>query len=156
MKDDRISLATAKLLKAEKSFKEDAGAFYTEYLVNQKDLEYPEGGGPFSMSKGEITFDTGYFVNNNRGYGDFSNKNYVSYGAPTQALLQRWFREKQEIEVYVKPYSIPQLNGKGSIKYYGLVMEIDCVYACNESTNSKNTYEEALDEALQLAFKFIK
>jgi hypothetical protein len=143
MKSERISLATAKLLKEEKSYKENSDAFYTEYLVNQKDLEYPEGGGPFSMSKGEITFDMGYFVNNNRGYGDFSNNNYISYGAPQQALLQRWFREKHGLILWV------EYAGVEGSKWVYVIYDKVRVFA-------GNSYEECLEAGLETALKLIK
>ena len=83
------------------------------------------------------------------------NTNKYLY-APTQSLLQRWFRETHEIEVFVKPFTIPQLNRKGSIKYYGLVMTVDCVGDCNASTECKDKYEDALEEALKLALNLLK
>jgi hypothetical protein len=75
--------------------------------------------------------------------------------APTQTELQKWFREKHEIEVFVKPFTIPQLNRRGSIKYYGLVMTIDCITDCNASTECKDKYEDAMEDALVLALNMI-
>jgi hypothetical protein len=75
--------------------------------------------------------------------------------APTQSLLQKWLREKHEIEAFVKPFTIPQLNRRGSIKYYGLVMMVDCIGDCNTSTECKDIYEDAFEEALLLALNLI-
>ena len=74
LSDERITLETAKLAK-EKSYHVAGYGFYTEYLVNKKDKEYPEGGGAFSMKKGEVEFDAGYFMNDHPA-ADNSNKNY--------------------------------------------------------------------------------
>jgi hypothetical protein len=75
--------------------------------------------------------------------------------APTQALLQRWFREVHGIEVFVKPFYIPQLSREGCFKYYGLVVLKDCVSDCNALSECKDKYEDAFEDALKLAFKSI-
>ena len=95
------------------------------------------------MSKGEITFDMGYFVNNNRGYGDFSNNNYISYGAPQQALLQRWFREKHGLILWVEYAGV-----EGSKWVYVIYYKVR-VFA-------GNSYEECLEAGLETALKLIK
>jgi hypothetical protein len=76
--------------------------------------------------------------------------------APTQTILQKWFREIHGIEVFVKPFLIPQLNREGSFKYYGLVVTINCVAECDKGTECKDKYEDAFEEALKLAFELIK
>ena len=81
--------------------------------------------------------------------------NEKQFSAPSQTLLQNWLREKHEIEAFVKPFSIPQLNRKGSINYYGLVMTVDCIGDCNACTECKDKYEDALEDALVLALKMI-
>ena len=154
IEDTKIGLETAKLAK-EKKFDAIVKGSITEYLNTKIDPDYPEGGGSFGWKKGELEGSDGYFCNFDNG-SDYSNKNFIMYARPTQTVLQRWFREIHEIEVFVKPFTIPQLNRKGSIKYYGLVMTIDCIAACNVSTNCKDKYEDALEDALKLAFKFIK
>jgi hypothetical protein len=154
IEDTRISLATAKLAK-EKKFDAIVKGSITEYITTQIDPEYPEGGGSFGWKKGELEGSEGYFRNFDSG-SDYSNKNFIMYARPTQTVLQRWFREIHEIEVFVKPFTIPQLNRKGSIKYYGLVMTIDCITDCVASTECKDKYEDAMEDALMLAFNFIK
>jgi hypothetical protein len=154
IEDIRIGLALAKLAK-EKHYDAISKGSITEYITTQKDPEYPEGGGSFGWKKGELEGSENYFRNFDDG-SDYSNKNYIMYARPTQTVLQRWFREVYGIEVFVKPFTIPQLNRKGSINYYGLVMTVDCVGDCNASTECKDKYEDALEDALKLAFKFIK
>jgi hypothetical protein len=154
IEDTRISLVTAKLAK-EKHYDAISKGSITEYITTQIDPENPEEDGPFGWKAGELEGSNDYFRNFDAG-SDYSNKNYTMYARPTQTVLQRWFREIHEIEVFVKPFTIPQLNRKGSIKYYGLVMTIDCVTDCVASTECKDKYEDALEDALKLAFKFIK
>jgi hypothetical protein len=148
MKDQRITLATAKLAK-ERGFNIGTEASYTEFLKTHKS-DNPS----FATKKGEVEFNTWYFINNHPSC-DNSNKNFISYAAPTQALLQRWFREVHGIEVFVKPFYIPQLSREGCFKYYGLVVLKDCVSDCNALSECKDKYEDAFEDALKLAFKSI-
>jgi hypothetical protein len=100
MNDERITLETAKLAK-KKRFDVAVFGSYVEYLKDQIDPEYPEGGGPFSMVKGEIEENNDYFKNGDKKYHDYSNKNYSCYARPTQALLARWIREIHEIHIEI-------------------------------------------------------
>lgn len=89
-------------------------------------------------------------------YNDNKTNNREQFSAPTQSFLQQWLRETHGIETFVKPFVIPQLNRKGSIKYHGLVMTIDCIGDCNVSTECKDKYEDAFEGALKLALNLIK
>ena len=80
--DKHISLETAKLLK-EKGFQVFTKGYYVEYLVDQQDPEYPEGGGSFSMTKGEVNFDSDMMMNGDKRYRDYTCKSYAVYSAPT-------------------------------------------------------------------------
>jgi len=71
-----------------------------------------------------------------------------SISRPTQSLLQRWLREVHNIIVYVAPL-IPDCKEWGYCVYH-----IDTNYEKN--TLFSNTYEEALELALQEALKLIK
>jgi hypothetical protein len=153
IEDTKISLETAKLCK-EKKFDAIVKGSITEYLNTKIDPDYPEGGGSFGWKKGELEGSDGYFCNFDNG-SDYSNKNFTMYARPTQSVLQRWFREIHGIEVFVKPFLIPQLNREGSFKYYGLVVTINCVAECDKGTECKDKYEDALEDALKLAFKLI-
>ena len=123
---------------------------YTQYLTTQKDPEYPEGGGPFGWTKGEVELSGGYFRNNDNG-GDFSNKNYTMYAAPTQSLVQRWLREVHNIQVYV--YSNTK-NGEGIYRDY--VAHIN-ERSINDSRDEEfQTYEAAMEVGLQVALEMIE
>lgn len=115
VQDQIIALETAKLAK-EKGYDIFGYGSYTEYLINQVDPEYPEGGGSFSMTKGEVVFDNAYFKN---GYekSDYSCETYYMCAAPTQTLLARWLREVHgiHIEIYTNAsgygYILTKTNG---------------------------------------------
>lgn len=148
MKDERITLETAKLAKS-KNFNEFVNGLYTEYLVDQKDTEYPEGDNPFGMSKGDVEFIATYMRNDDK-KSDLTCKNYVCYSAPTQSILQKWLREKHNIQVYC--YSMTK-NGKGKYRDY-------VVYVNGNSINDARdeefqSYEEALEIGLQVALEMI-
>ena len=78
------------------------------------------------------------------------------FSAPTQLLLQRWFRRVHGLEVYVKPFYIPQLNREGCFKYYGMVLGKEHVVDCIASSECCDVYEDAFEKALVLALNMIK
>jgi len=147
MKDQKISFETAKLAK-EKGYDVMGNGFYTEYLKNQIDPEYPEGGGPFSMTKGEIEFDNNYFGNNKD--TDYTNKNYFMCSAPTQTLLARWLREVHNIQVYAYSHTKNQ-NGK----YRDYVVYINGREINDARDEEFQTYEEAMEIGLSVALEGI-
>lgn len=154
IEDTKVGLATAKLLK-EKKFDAIVKGSITEYITTQIDPENPEEDGPFGWKAGELEGSEDYFRNFDAG-SDYSNKNYTMYARPTQTVLQRWLREKHSIEVFVKPFYIPQLSREGCFKYYGLVILKECITDCNASSDCKDKYEDAFEEALVLALNLLK
>lgn len=70
--------------------------------------------------------------------------------APTQALLQKWIREKHDIQLFVAPI------GAEPIGYVAIVPK--CYIGKGEPKNQGvfNTYEEALEAALIQALNFIE
>jgi predicted GIY-YIG superfamily endonuclease len=84
----------------------------------------------------------------------FSTNKYLY--APTQSVLAKWLREVHGIEVYVKPFYIPQLSREGCFKYYGLVTLKECIADCSVSSECKDKYEDAFEEALVLGLNMIK
>jgi len=147
MKDERITLETAKILK-EKNFNIWVYGSITEYVKTQKDPEYPEGGGPFGWEKGERDIQpTNYFCNNHGGC-DYSNKKYKMYAAPTQSLVARWLREVHEIFVFVnyRSFGVKECNGW----YYHIGKSPD-----HYSDDQFKTYEEAMEVGLGEGLKQI-
>jgi len=144
MENKRITLETAKLAKT-KGFKVFVYGVFTEYLIDQKDPEYPEGGGSFSMTKGEVEFSNNYFKNNSE--TDYSCDSYVMYAAPKRDELQDWVRTEHEIyiEIYCNAsgwgWILTKLNGT-TIKE----IEDDIFFP---------EYEDALEEGLKQALNII-
>lgn len=152
-KNTRITLETAKLLK-EKGFDIMVNGYYVEYKINQIDPEYPEGGGPFGMTKGEVEYDESFMVNGERDYGDFSCKSYDCYSAPTQGIVHRWLREVHKFHVKVEDW-----EGE---KWFYEIKDFDRRYSALELKKvggdekwEFDTYEEALEMGLQQALKLL-
>jgi hypothetical protein len=145
MKDERITLETAKLAKV-KNFNIRINGSYVEYLVDKTDPEYPEGGGAFSMKKGEVEFDSDPFINN--GDSDYSNELYEIYAAPTQSLLVRWLREVHNIQVYC--YSSTK-NGEGIYRDY--VVHVNEISINDARDEEFQTYEEAMEAGLKIVLR---
>lgn len=144
LKDERISLNTAKLLK-EKGFAEGCNGAYTEYLKTNKS-DNPA----FRTTKGEVEFDNSYFINGNI-MSDFSGKNYIQYSAPTQSLVARWLREVHNIQVYAYSHT---KNIKDEYRDY-------VVYVNNTAINDPRdeefqTYEEAMEFGIFYALNLIQ
>lgn len=149
IKDERITLETAKLLK-EKNFDIWAYGSITEYIKSQRDPEYPEGGGPFGWEKGEREIDPTNYFRNNHGGCDYSNKKYRMYAAPTQALLARWLREVHDIQVYAYSHTV-----NGAATYIDYVVYVN-ERAINDSRDEEfQTYEKAMEVGLQVALEKI-
>jgi len=147
--DKRIWLETAKLAK-EKGYDIAANGCYTEYLVTKIDPEYPEGGGPFGMTKGEIVLSADYFANNWE-QTDYSNENYFMCAAHTQTLLAAWLRVKHNIQVYACSQTI---DGNG--KYRDYVAHVNNLEINDARDEEYQTYEEAMEVGLQHALGLIK
>lgn len=149
IKDQKISLETAKLAK-EKKFDAIVCGSITEYLTTQTDPEYPEGGGSFGWKKGELEISNDYFRNFDTG-SDYSNKNYTMYARPTQAVLARWLREAHNIQVYVNSQT---KDGNG--KYRDYVAHVNNREINDARDEEFQTYEEALEVGLVIALGDIK
>lgn len=149
----RISINTAKLAK-EAGFEVGTEGMFTEYIterVNDQDGT----SGPFGWKKGELTFDSGYFVNNSD--HDYSNDGYISYALPTQAELHRWLREEHKINVEsnyrpnITSYTclfVPMTDKISKKEKYG-------VRSKYYGKTSHDLYEDALEEGLESALKLI-
>jgi hypothetical protein len=149
MKEERISLVTAKILK-EKNFTEEVYGSYTEYIKSHKS-DNPS----FNYRKGEIEISGDYFTNN--GHCDFSNKNYIMYAAPTQSFLQRWLREEHGIvigihlQLHTDETKTIRLEKE---KYYSWIVNLRDREAYN-SFEDCDSYEEAVEIGLLEALNII-
>lgn len=71
--------------------------------------------------------------------------------APTQSLLQKWLREKHNINIMVYP---ELYNGKITYYHYDIYTDLSITYS--ENLFDFKTYEEALEFGLQEALKLIE
>jgi len=123
MQETLISFETAKLAKEKGLLPKDGELGYF-YIPSQNDDE-------------EDSWSTDVEIIN------FTINNYLP--AYTQSLLQKWLREKHDIEVYVR--SSVDLYNK---KYWTTFLPNGCL------ENKNNTYEKALEIGLQEGLKLIK
>ena len=144
MKQHYIRLETAKLLK-EIGFHEWCNGIVTEYLIDQIDPSYPEGGGPFSMTKGEIEFSDDY--SNNNYLGDFGGDHFVSYSCPRLYDVQRYIRESHKY--HVSPF-FENNKWKCRIQY------LDNDLPTRVVNDIFDDYESALGEGIKETLEIIK
>lgn len=143
-KDIKVDFNTAKLAK-EKFFCAGNRSIFTHYhkgYTYDGDKNHPE-----SHKKNEIREDNSFYTINGHG-NDSSNKHYTLYERPTQSSLQKWLREKHNIDVI----SYPSAHIKN--KYIILIIsKLELIY--DESEIKYDSYEEALEKGLLEALKLI-
>jgi hypothetical protein len=106
--ENRVSLNIAILAK-KKGYDGFAGK-YTIYTESQVDPEYPEGGGPFGFTEGEVETDFGAYYSNVHTpslFDEGESSHYKHYAAPRRQQLNDWLRENRGLCVSVVP------EGKG-------------------------------------------
>jgi hypothetical protein len=79
-----------------------------------------------------------------------SRKNSNAYSAPTQTLLQKWLREKHDIDVFVLPV---RYTGYLEIGYY--TYSIKGEQPVGKEKYKFDTWEDALEIALEKGLKLI-
>ncbi len=163
MKEQIVSFELAKLAK-EKGFREPCSHYYFadgEFKEHEVIKDGGYYGGDYSISLESFNEDwNNRFVTTKDGdrcFGCNNNKDYFeTFSAPTQSLLQKWLREKHNMEVLV------------TCNASGWFWEINKAYPNNGGTfiawsgdNGPNdaghweTYEEALETGLEQALKLI-
>ena len=157
MTDDRITIETARLAK-ERGFNLLVKGSYSEYLIDQVDPDYLEGGGPFSMTKGEIERDDSWFKNGSNNGGDYSNENYTMYARPTQEELHKWLRDTYGVYVDVKPHKteadeLMWFSQVFTLRRYNMTYKM---FEYITMFNRGDTYEEVMELGLREAVKLIK
>ena len=149
-KDQVISLETAKLAK-QKGFNAGVKGNYVEYLKTNKS-DNPS----FRTKKGEVTYDSDYFINNDK-MCDYSNENYTMYAAPTQSLLAKWLRDVHDIQVYAYSHTIRDPHPKmGTAKYRDYVAHVNEKEINDARDEEYQTYEAALEAGLKYALNTLK
>lgn len=160
MKENIVTFQVAKLAK-EKGFKELCSHYYfndgefKEHEVIEDRVYY---GDEYSINLEAFNEDwNNKFVTTKDGdrcFGCNNNKDYFeTFSAPTQALLQKWLREKHDIFVVVSPHIY-----KGSVVFMLTVNQVISAeeFPHNYARMYSGTYEEAFEEGLQVALRFLK
>src|SRR5690242_6538201 len=133
MKDELIKLETAKLAK-EKGFDCKVSDHY-------KGIDLINNGLPYNFNNPKEQELWSLELNS----------------APTQSLLQRWLREVHKIDIEIEGCWVDHTHTK--VQYVGVVLyKAEHAGLPNESTKDedyKNTYEEALEDALVGALNYI-
>ena len=144
MKDEKVTLETAKLLK-KKKFDIPINMSYTVY---HKDFIE---NGKVVVNEGEIEINTFYFKNNDNKFGDYSNSTYTMYAAPTLSLVQKWLRGVHDIDVWAKPFVVDDLKKE----YLGFVDYIPNKIE-GKTHITHQSYEEAIEFSIVVALKSIE
>lgn len=87
---------------------------------------------------------------------NINNKN-VAF-APSQGILQKWFREKHYVHILISVKRVYEKNLTKKIKYRFNFYNLNTIEYIPDSFNRikyYNTYESALEEGLQEALKLI-
>lgn len=147
MEEKIIEFKLAKLAK-EKGFSVGGYNEYVQYheeYIYDEDPKHPE-----SHVKDEIRFTDRFYHKNSEISCDYSNEFFTYYEAPTQGLLQKWFRETHKIDVVAIPI---RFTGYLEIGYW--TYSIKSVYPVGKQKYKFDTYEEALEVGLEEAFNLI-
>jgi len=131
----------AKLAK-EKGFFNGSDSYF-EFSLTERNHETDDYGDSFSWKKNELNHCEGYFVNNSK--YDPSSEDWFMCEAPTQSELQKWLREKHNIDVIV------ECDNNGS-KFYKVRVWLDGNKLLSYLTTFE-TYEKALAEGLIYTLK---
>lgn len=145
-KTQYIEFETAKLAK-ELNFDQQCDYYY-EYSLTDKIDEQDGTSGSFGWKKGEINFQSSFFINYHKDV-DLSNNNWYLCGASIQSLLQRWLREVKGINIWIKPFYYDGWN-------YNIEGYLSNGKAITFDKYDSDTYENALEIGLQRALKYLK
>lgn len=83
-------------------------------------------------------------------YFNLSNNDY--WEAPSQSLLQKWLRDNYNLHIVI----IPTINSYWTFKIVHLTGTIEVPPYNNVDSTDYNSYEEALEVALQRGLNLIK
>jgi len=122
IKPTYVTFEQAKLLK-EKGFDVECNHYY-EYSLKSRIDQQDGYSGPFGWEKGELNYQSGYFINNIEGV-DTSNESWYLCARPEQWQVVEWLRINHGIEVETyksnyNRYDYRIINGKESLMYLKL------------------------------------
>lgn len=151
MEEKIIEFKLAKIAK-EKGFSIGGYNEYVQYheeYIYDEDPKHPE-----SHVKDEIRFIDRFYHKNSEKHCDYSNEYFTYYEAPTQGLLQTWFRNKYNIDVTSNVMFV-ESGGREGKRYYWEIIDYTLKLKEDLSPLGYLTYEEALEVGLEEAFKLI-
>lgn len=131
--------------------KEEIISFETAKLAKEKGFSLNETTGIrffCDRDKNEILMDTGSLAD---AYSEIFYDETEDLLAPTQSILQRWLREKHLLHIIISPsfghviVRLKSVEGKNNGRFDDF-----------KSEQGFNSYEKALESALQSALKLIK
>lgn len=136
MYEQRISFETSKLAK-ERGFD-----WLTHTAFNQKGNECAKAYEPIGTNG-----DSSYECNWNR-FDEY-------FSSPAQSLLQKWLREKHNIDVEVIVYTRPHYCVTVVNTYGGIIDVYNSTPIYEEHPRAFEKYEEALEVGLQMALRLV-
>lgn len=110
----------------ELGFEDECMAFYEMSLT---EVEHEDDGksGPFGWEKGELSFEKRFFINNHS-FIDNSDENWIQFAAPTFSQAFRWFREKHNLCMVIKPIDDKNLDVGYALTKNELIMRAYTTY----------------------------
>lgn len=143
----RVSFKVAKRLK-ELQFNEACNKYFQLALTTRIDNETGLPSGPFGWEKGELTEDSGYFVNNSS--SDFSGDNWLMCAEPTISQVVMWIWENHRVWIYAKPQKKDKVCFiVETIDAEVKVFEYDGIQSTSSNFNSiTEAYEAAVEYVL--------
>jgi len=148
MIDQLIEFKTAKLAK-EKGFNLLCTHFYNTDNPHSLDKELTKQGGLYQDNLGDVWCDGR--IDEESGLEEY--KLISANQAPTQSLLQKWLREKHDIDIIIDREGAIQTQRIG---FSASVYTIKTAIIFGPLKTIYDTYEEALEVGLKEGLKLIK
>jgi hypothetical protein len=138
-----LSFENSRRLK-EAGYAKESKLYYQYSLNKAVDPETNKTEGAFGWKKGELSRQSGFFINNWE-KTDYSSKSWYMCSAPILHDVQDWLIERG-IHFYIAPVDE---NHDGSIEY------VWCIFKKETSTKSYKNREEAIEEGIKEVFKYL-
>jgi|AntDeeMinimDraft_6_1070357.scaffolds.fasta_scaffold00887_6 hypothetical protein len=157
MKEQLITLETAKIAK-DKGFTitlENTDEDWKSNYYEPNDMRYH-----YHRDYKGYTLLSDYYADTNQNFQQYGDNKHPHIDAPTQALLQKWLREKHGLHIQIYPMERWLPSGILLEIYFEVSLKILSNIGGLENIKSNmmtfKAYEEALEKGLQEALKLIK
>jgi len=144
MKEQLITLETAKIAK-DKGFNitlENTDEDWKSNYYEPNDMRYH-----YHRDSKKYSPLSDYYADTNQNFQQYGDNKHPHIDAPTQALLQKWLREKHDIHIVM-------VSGYSGFPNYDVCVMLNKTNHLREDKDYY--YEEALEKGLQEALKLIK